>query len=586
MIDVLRLLRPYLRPYRKLLAVALLAMAGEVVTATMQPIPIQMVIDHIVRPGGKSGHAVSAVTVWALVGLAMLAVAIAVLDAVVTYLDIRRTGEVAQRAVTDLRRGLFDHVQRLSLSFHHGRDTRSGDLLLRLGNDVQSLQDGVTTWPSSVVTNGGTAALMLVMLALVNRGIAALVLATAVPVFLVLRHYHLRLKQATRLARRQEGSVSSAVSEILAAAKLVQALGREQHERRRLHELTEKGLDCNLQAVEYQARSQPAVALITSACVAAVLIFGGILALRGTITVGQLTLVVAYARGVFSSVRQLAKLSWQSQKAGAAAERINDLLRRSPAVVDPVVATRLPRGPWSVALRGVTFGYTHRQPVLHDVNLTIPPGATVALVGATGSGKSTVLSLLTRFYDAWAGQVLVGGVDVRGARMADLRGGVSLLLQESLLFRDTVWNNIAYGRSDATRDDVYAAAVAAGVTRFLADLPDGFETVVSERGGSLSGGQRQCIAIARAMLRDSHLVLLDEPTSNLDAHTERLVVEGIRHLISGRTAIIVAHRLTTVLHADHVVVMQRGRIVEVGTPAELLQREGRFRDMVTVQSAR
>lgn len=572
MIAGLRLLRGHLRGHRLVLAMAVAAMVGEVATTVLVPIPLQQIIDTLVTPAKHRGAPVALTYAHGrhLVLLALLAVAIAVLDAAFTYLDLRQTSRVAQIAATGLRRQLFAHTQRLSISFHQHPDTRGGDLMVRMNGDVQVIQDAAATSVSSVVTNGAAALLMLMLLLRVDVRIWLLVLGTSVPVFAVMRHYHGRLKQATRMARRHEGRVSAMLSESLGASKLVQAFGREEHETRRLHAETEQGMAYGLRVGEYQARSQPIVALVTSVCVATVLLVGAILAMQRTITVGQLTLVVAYTKGIFGSLRQLAKVSNQATRVASAAERVADLLDRSSDVVDPVHPLRLPRGRGlDIRFSGVSFGYTPGRPVLRDIDLAVPAGATLAVVGPTGAGKSTLAALVPRFHDPWSGRVEVGGLDVRSISLDELRSNVALVLQDTLLLRASVFENIAYGRPDASAAEVLAAAESAGVARFVDQLEAGYDTLVSERGTTLSGGQKQCVAIARAMLRDSPIVILDEPTSSLDARSEELVVAALRQLVTGRTAVIIAHRFSTIRHADLVAVVAGGRLRQLDSPAEL-----------------
>jgi ABC-type multidrug transport system fused ATPase/permease subunit len=307
---------------------------------------------------------------------------------------------------------------------------------------------------------------------------------------------------------------------------------------------------------------------------ALVLLMAAVFTTHGLLTIGQLTLVLAYTRGTYAALRQLAKLPVQTQKAQVASERINEILSRAPAVIDPPHPRPLPARPLALEFDQVVFGYAQGRPVIRSLSWAVPAGSTAALIGPTGAGKSSLLSLVPRFYDVWQGSVRLGGVDVRETSLAELRASVTLVLQESLLFRDTVWNNIAYGRPDATREQILEAADAAGVTTFVEQLDDGFDTTVSERGATLSGGQKQCVAIARAILRDSPLVIMDEPTSNLDLATELLVIRGVRRLIHGRTAVIIAHRQTTIRHADVVAVMKDGRLIETGAPAHVLSTDG------------
>jgi ATP-binding cassette subfamily B protein/subfamily B ATP-binding cassette protein MsbA len=580
-----KLLRPYLRGHRLQLSVAVGAMLGEVATALLMPVPIQRAIDLLVK---AFGHAATVATlnseqVRDLLVLAGALLIIALLDAVFTYLDAAKSARVAQISVTELRRALFNHLQRLSLSFHHGPDTRTGDLQLRLGSDVVNLQNLISTVISSVVTNAGTAAFMLGGLFLLDWRLGVVVAAGSMPVYLLSHHYRRKVRLAVREARKQEGRVSAMLAETLSAAKLVQVMGREDHEAGRLVDATAEGLVFGLQATETQARFQPAVTLVTSVVLALTLLLAAVLVVNGRLTIGLLTLALTYTRGVFSSLRQLAKLPIQTQRALVSAERLTETFARAPEVRDPVRPVPMPFRPLEVEFDSVTFGYREGRPVLHDLSWRVEAGTSVALVGPTGAGKSTALALVPRLYDVWTGAVRVGGCDVREVALADLRSKVTLVLQETLLFRDTVWNNIAYGRPDASADDVKAAAAAAGVLSFVNELEEGFETMVSERGSTLSGGQKQCISLARALMRDAPVVIMDEPTSNLDAATEQLVIRGIRRLITHRTAIVIAHRFTTIRESDVVAVIEGGRLTELGPPAELLNKNGLFTKLHEIQ---
>jgi ATP-binding cassette subfamily B protein/subfamily B ATP-binding cassette protein MsbA len=577
MITALRLLLPHATRYRAGLVLALTAMGGEIVTAVLAPIPIQRAIDQVIRPATGRGH-LRLHEIAALAGLALLVVVIALLDAGFTYLDLRHSTRTAQLATTDLRRALFAHIQRLSLAFHHDAETRLGDLQVRLGADVQALQDLVGSSLSSFVTNAGTAALMLALMFQVARPLGIVVLLGSLPVLLLAGRYRLRLKQASREARKREGMVSAIISESLGAARLVQAYGQEAEASDRMQRESEAGLQASLRAGELQARVQPLVELASALLTGLILVLSAVLAIQHVITVGQLTLAIAYTRGTLGAFRQLAKLSTQTQKASVGADRLRELFARAPVVRDPAQPRRLPVGPLPITFEHVTFGYTPGNAVLTDLSWTIPAGACAALIGPTGAGKTTLLSLVPRFYDVWSGRVLVGGIDVRELALADLRAHVTVVLQESLLLRDTIWNNIAYGRAGATRRQILAAAEAAGVTSFIDTLDDGWNTMVSERGTTLSGGQKQCIAIARALLRNTPIVIMDEPTSNMDQATEQLVVRGLERLTRGRTSITIAHRPSTIRHASLIATLAenveqaeqvRGVVDHAGHPVHL-----------------
>src|SRR5256712_256473 len=493
LITAIRLLLPFAARYWAGLLLGLIAMGGEILTAVLAPIPIQRAIDQVIRPvladhGHVRGH-----QVLALAGLALLIVVIALLDAAFTYLDLRHTARVAQQAVTDLRRAMFAHMQRLSLAFHHDAETRLGDLQVRLGADVQALQDLLGSSLSSFITNTGTAALMLVLLFRVAHPLGIVVLVGAIPVLVLAGHYRIRIKQVSREARKREGKVSAIISETLGAARLVQAYGGEAEANDRLHRESEAGLQATLRAGELQARVQPLVELAASLLTGVVLLLAAVLTIERVITVGQLTLAIAYTRGTLGALRQLAKLSTQTQKAAVGAERLHEILDTARVINDPARPRRLPGGPPSIRFQRRGLGFPPRQP-------------------------------------------------------------------------------------DPTRRQILAAADAAGVTSFIDNLDDGFDTMVSERGTTLSGGQKQCIAIARALLRDTPIVIMDEPTSNLDQETEELVVRGLRRLMQGRTSITIAHRPSTIQHATMIASLEEVAEAQPGwnvRPSRLVAAEAR-----------
>ena len=579
---------PHIRRYRKLGFIAIAAMVGEVVTQLLAPWPLKFIFDSVlfkhkagqllVRPdlAGRSLHL--------LVLLSIAALGIAIFDAVFTYIDGRATEVVAQRSIYDLRLALFAHLQRLSISFHQHEDTRVGDLLSRLSGDVQALEDLAADGMSNFVTNGLALLAMAGVLFWLDWRLASAAIVSTIPMFLVARSTTGRMRVAFRAARKQEGQVSAVLQESLTAIKLVQAYGREDYEERRLATQSSKSLEASLQAVAVQARLNPTLGILSTMGVSAVTALGVYFVIHGQLTPGELLIALGYLRGLQSPIRQLAKLSFSIGKAAAGVERIRETLSRSPQVDERPGAIDLPRSSGRIQFQRVTVGYREGDPVLKSVSIDIQPGMTVALVGQTGSGKSTLVSLLPRFYDPWRGRVLVDGHDVRDLTLRSLRDQISFVLQDSLIFRTTIRENIAYGRPDATDEEIEEAASIAGVMTIANRLEDGLDTIVSERGASLSGGQKQCIAIARAILRDSPIVVLDEPTSSMDSQTEKLVMEGIRRLTKGRTVLVIAHRLATVREANLVVVLRDGRIVEQGSPSALLRRGAVFAGLASAQA--
>ncbi|HVC40774.1 MAG TPA: ABC transporter ATP-binding protein [Candidatus Saccharimonadales bacterium] len=576
---ILRVLWPWLRKRRKWLALAAVGMVGEVITSVLAPWPLKFIIDSVIFRPGASGTPVlqthlDASSIRLLLILSAVAVAIAVVGAASSYIDDRATDIAALRAVYDLRRALFAHLQRLSMSFHEHRDTQVGDLLARLSGDVQALQDLAAVGFSNLVTNTLTLLAALGVMVFLDWRLAAVVAVFSVPMFFMAQRTAVSMRIALRAARRREGRVSAALQESLSAVKLVQSFGREDHESRRVAKESTKSLQASLKAVSLQARLGPLVTMLSGLAGVAVTLFGVVLVIQRSISPGELLIFIRYMRSMQAPVRQLAKLSFAIGKGSAGAARIEETFAKVPSVVEYRGAGELRSPSGHVVFDRVSFAYPDGRPILNDISLEARPGQVVALVGATGSGKSTLMSLLPRFYDPTSGGVLIDGRDIRSYTLASLRASLALVLQDSLIFRASLIENITYGRPDASPEEIAAAAEAAGVCAIAERLPEGYDTIVSERGGSLSGGEQQCIGIARALLKNAPIVVLDEPTSSMDSVTERLVMGGVERLLAGRTAFIIAHRLATVRNADLVAVLDSGRIVEMGTPDELMRRRG------------
>jgi ATP-binding cassette subfamily B protein/subfamily B ATP-binding cassette protein MsbA len=589
-IPILRALWPYLRPYRRMLLLALAAMIGETVTALLTPWPLKYIFDRVLLIHHHDGNAQLRLTLdsgqWRFLAIITgVAIAIAIADSVLTYYDSQLSEVASQKAVYELRRMLFGHLQRLSVAFHQSADTRLGDLLSRLSGDVGALQDLAAEGVSNIVTNGLTLASMVIVVFWLDWQMAVAMLVLTVPMALYTWRNTTIMRTAMRAARRQEGQVSAVMQESLTYVKLVQAYGREEHEAGRLSEVSDRSLSANIRAATLLARLAPSVSFMSSVGYALLTVLGVTRVVGGHLTPGELLVLLSYVRSTQSPIRQLAKLSYSVSKASAGLERIQEVLDLEPLIRQKPRAYHLQlSGPPSVEFFDVTFGYSPGRPIVRDISMFVAPGELVAIVGSTGSGKSTLMSLLPRFYDPWAGQVDIDGHDVRDLTLQSLRASVGLVLQDSLIFRTTLLDNIAYGRPDAPRAQVIAAAEASGAALVAARLEDGYDTIVSERGASLSGGEKQCIGIARAMLKNAPIVVLDEPTSAMDAHTEQLVMAGIERLLQNRTGFMIAHRLATVMKADRVVVMDAGRIVEYGPPGQLLASPGsRFASLAQAQ---
>ena len=561
-----RLLGSLLRPHRRAVWVVLVLMLLQNAAAMVGPWLVGVGIDKGI-PALIEGDWGPLLTV----GGVLLGAAGA--DAGLRALFLLRAGRIGQAVLLDLRRRLFDHVQRLSPAFHE-RYT-SGRVIARLTSDVDALDelldeglDGLVTALLSVVSIG-------VILLVLDLPLALVTLATFIPLYALSRWFRTRSFAAYRRTRETNSALIVQFVESLAGIRAVQAFRREPRNGQIFDQLNQDVKTSNSRSFRLMALFVPGVAILATIATVAVLFYGGHRVLDGDLQVGVLTSFLLYLRRFFDPMQDIAVFFNSFQSATAALEKLSGVLEEQPSVAEPEHPTPLPDARGEVALRAVRFGYRERV-VLPNLELTIPAGQRVALVGATGAGKTTVARLLARFYDPDAGQVLLDGIDLRQLSEVDLRRSVVLVTQENFLFSGTVADNIAFGRPDATRAEIVAAARAIGAHEFIAALPDGYDTDVRKRGGRLSAGQRQLVAFARAFLADPAVLILDEATSSLDVPSERAVQRALRTILAERTALIIAHRLSTVEIADRVLVMEAGRIVEDGTPADLVGGEGRF----------
>ena len=561
-----RLLGSLLRPHRKALWVVLVLVLLQNAAAMAGPWLVGVGIDRGI-PALDAGDWGPLVTV----GAALLIAAAA--DAGLRGLFLLRAGRIGQSVLLDLRRRLFEHVQRLSPAFHE-RYT-SGRIIARLTSDVDALNDlldegldGLVTALLSVVSIG-------VILLILDLPLALVTLATFLPLYVLSRWFRTRSFAAYRRTRETNSALIVQFVESLAGIRAVQAFRREPRNGQIFAQLNEDVKTSNARSFRLMALFVPGVAILATIATVGVLFYGGHRVLDGDIKVGVLTSFLLYLRRFFDPMQDIAIFFNSFQSASAALEKLSGVLEEEPSVAEPADPTPLPDARGEVALRAVSFGYRDRV-VLPNLELTVPAGQRVALVGATGAGKTTVARLLARFYDPDAGQVLLDGIDLRQLSDNDLRRSVVLVTQENFLFSGSVADNIAFGKPDASRAEIVAAARAIGAHEFITALPEGYDTDVRKRGGRLSAGQRQLVAFARAFLADPAVLILDEATSSLDVPSERAVQRALRTILAGRTALIIAHRLSTVEIADRVLVMEAGRIVEDGTPADLVGGDGRF----------
>ncbi len=573
----------HLRPVRAMLAVGLGASALAAVMAWASPWPLKYIVDSVIGhrplpgflgwlPAGRDSR---------LVALVLAMLAIAVVLALADYLSTRLVATAGQQVVFAIRSELFGHLEAQGASFHQRR--RTGDLLARLGGDVQAIQSAVVNAVPTLVRNALTLVGMVAIMLVVDWRYALLALALVPLLAVTARGYLERIRSMQRLARRADGQASGVAQEVLTSITVVQAFGAEDAEAERYRSATRRGLEENRRAIVAQAEFTPLMTLAMTASSALVVYFGARAVISRSLSVGELLVFMAYLRGMYSPVRQLSKLAGIVSRAQAAAERVVEILDTDERVPVSPAPRRVVRAKGAIELRDVWFAYPGGPPVLRGVDLAIPAGCRQALVGLTGSGKSTLLRLLPRFIDPTAGAVLLDGENLADLALDDLRRQVALVPQEPYLFAASVWENIVYGGSGG-RADALAAARAAGVHEVIDSLPAGYDTIVGERGATLSGGQRQCVAVARAMARRAPVLVLDEPTVGLDAALESVLLGAFERVAQGRTTITVSHQLAGLRDAQRIAVLSNGRITESGTHEQLLAERRAYWRLERLQS--
>ena len=569
--DRYKQLLAFIKPYKMRLALGVVCMIVAALGYLVVPWLIRNVVDGVLQNKDLG-----------LLTLIVIAILIIFLiRGFATYGQNYMMAYVGQRVVIDIRETLFKHLQRLDQAYFDTRKT--GVIMSNITSDVGALQQAIVDNLISFMTEGVTLVGSLVFMFYLDWKLSLLTLII-VPVVLGLTNvFGKRLRSAGHEVQGRTADITAFLQEVISGARVIRSFARESFEFKRFEKENKNNFDAAMKATKLTAIMGPMVEFSAAIAVVVILWYGGYSVVQGYITAGSLIAFLIYAINLANPVKRLTQVYGNIQKALAAGDRVIDILETQPHVKELPTAKTMDHVKGEVHFDNVQFSYDAESLALKGVTLHVKPGETVAIVGPSGAGKSTIANLLPRFYDVTGGSIRIDGMDIREATFTSLRENIGLVPQDTMLFNASVRDNILYGRLDATDEEVLAAAKAANAIEFIEKLPQGFDTMVGERGNSLSGGQRQRIAIARAILKNPSILILDEATSALDTESEKIVQEALERLMKGRTALVIAHRLSTVQHADHIVVLQQGSVVEEGTHDELLALQGLYSHLYTVQ---